>query len=300
MDIEHLRFFSYIAKYKNITNAAKHLYISQSTLSRQIMSLENELGTKLFNRDGKQLTLTKVGEALLAECGPLIDHFDAVIHTIDTINQGVSGTIRITAPTHIITLLKGTLDDLRRHYPDIQLIVESYIFNEVPSAVAFNLYNVGVTYDYSASDDDYLETTVIGQEDFAILFASQFEADTPEATLRQLANKIPFVMPIHDNPPSFKGLMALLQSYATSGPLHTYQVNNTESMISDIALGLGFGFVPSRLAEITADNKNVSMVKVPNLDTTCNVVLVYKKEGNSPATQKFIELVNQKKPLVYS
>ena len=63
MDLRVLRYFLMVAKEQSFTKAAKQLNITQPTLSRQLAALEEELGTKLFNRGGHSITLT--GEGLL-------------------------------------------------------------------------------------------------------------------------------------------------------------------------------------------------------------------------------------------
>ncbi|WP_261511987.1 LysR substrate-binding domain-containing protein [Chryseobacterium paludis] len=62
MELRQLRYFLKAKELLNFTEAANHLYISQSTLSQQIKQLEEELGTPLFNRIGKRITLTEAGK----------------------------------------------------------------------------------------------------------------------------------------------------------------------------------------------------------------------------------------------
>lgn len=61
MDTRVLKYFLTVATTNNITKAAQQLHITQPTLSRQIMDLERELGTSLFNRQRHHLQLTKAG-----------------------------------------------------------------------------------------------------------------------------------------------------------------------------------------------------------------------------------------------
>ena len=63
LDIRVLKYFLAVAQAGNMTQAAKDLHITQPTLSRQIMDLENNLGTELFVRKHKQLTLSDSGFA---------------------------------------------------------------------------------------------------------------------------------------------------------------------------------------------------------------------------------------------
>ena len=61
MEIRILKYFLTVAREQNITRAAEALHITQPTLSRQISALEEELGTRLFERSNKKITLTQEG-----------------------------------------------------------------------------------------------------------------------------------------------------------------------------------------------------------------------------------------------
>lgn len=61
MELRQIRYFLKAKELLNFTEAANHLFISQSTLSQQIKQLEDELGIPLFNRIGKRITLTEAG-----------------------------------------------------------------------------------------------------------------------------------------------------------------------------------------------------------------------------------------------
>ncbi|MEN4762625.1 LysR substrate-binding domain-containing protein [Chryseobacterium sp. C39-AII1] len=61
MELRQIRYFLKAKELLNFTEAANHLFISQSTLSQQIKQLEDELGIPLFNRIGKRISLTEAG-----------------------------------------------------------------------------------------------------------------------------------------------------------------------------------------------------------------------------------------------
>ena len=61
-----------IAKYQNITKAAEALYVGQPTLSKFLISLENDLGLKLFRRSGNKYLLTYAGERYTRQAAEII------------------------------------------------------------------------------------------------------------------------------------------------------------------------------------------------------------------------------------
>lgn len=63
MNLLALRYFCHVAETESVTASASQLYISQPALSKMILQLERELGTSLFDRNGRQLTLNRTGKA---------------------------------------------------------------------------------------------------------------------------------------------------------------------------------------------------------------------------------------------
>ena len=76
MDIRVLRYFIAAAETENITKAAELLHITQPTLSRQFMDLEEELGHKLFIRSNRKLRLTTKGQLFYTRAKDIVDLCD--------------------------------------------------------------------------------------------------------------------------------------------------------------------------------------------------------------------------------
>ena len=73
MDLRQLETFVEVCKYKSFSKAAEKLYITQPTVTSHIQNLENELGTILINRSGKNMTLTQAGSLLFKYAGDIIN-----------------------------------------------------------------------------------------------------------------------------------------------------------------------------------------------------------------------------------
>ena len=91
MDLRRLRTFVAVVELGTVSKAALHLHISQSALSRQISDLEQELRVRLFDRVGRRLVLTAIGEELLEDCRSVLGHVRSLGERAELLRRGDSG-----------------------------------------------------------------------------------------------------------------------------------------------------------------------------------------------------------------
>lgn len=110
----------------NLSQAAQLLHTSQSSLSKQIVSLENQLKTEVFTRQGKRLTgLTPIGKSLL----PHIEAIFAEIRTIENLsldfNNAQEGTLTVaTTHTQARYVLPAVVKDFLQKFPKVNLVLQ--------------------------------------------------------------------------------------------------------------------------------------------------------------------------------
>ena len=95
MTIKQLEYFSAVAKLLSFSKAAEQLYISQSALSRSIVSLEQEMNTVLFDRDRHKVTLTPSGMILMARLPKLSIELTEIIAEAQQAHVGLLGSMRL-------------------------------------------------------------------------------------------------------------------------------------------------------------------------------------------------------------
>lgn len=291
MNLETLQYFQYIAKYKNITKAAKHFYISQSTLSRQIIALEEELGAKLFERNNKQIELTEAGKVFDQDCDLFIKHMETIINNVQSANQGNSGVLRITSPGKLCQVLTDSLTLIREKYPSIKLVVESYDFNEIPCAIHYGIYNIGFTYDFAATGYEELDSIPIGSDDFSLVVPSKLFKNPTAENIPEIVKSLPLILPSYIEPPFMKLIMHELQRFAGVKKINTTYVNTTESVMLETSLGLGYGIVPTSLTKSKNDNENISYINLVDFSAKGTIVMLYKKSSGSELVNSFVDIV---------
>lgn len=291
MDIDTLKHFHYIATYKNITKAAEKFYISQSTLSRQMMALEDELKVTLFIRDNRKFELTEAGKVFLNECSLLITHIESVIiKTQDTWN-GINGSLRVVSPGNLTDNFRLSIKSFNKCHPKANLHLETYNFNEIQNAISHDLYDIGFTYDFATFENEDLEFVEIGQDDFSIIVSSDFIKNHKDDPIPYILKNLPLVLPTYTEPPFIKLMLYELSKIPSSSNKEIRYVNSTDSAMLQTAVGLAYSIVPTALTKEKINSMEVTIIPLDEFKTLGKVKMIYKKNTCSNLAKSFIEIV---------
>ena len=124
MTLTQLKHMSELAKTGSFIKSAENLFLTQPALSRSIKSLEDELGAKIFDRQGRQTTLTVFGEEIWRRSQVLLDLAKELKETNRHYKDGLSGQLKIgmgSGPGAM--LMTPLLQYIAIHYPHLHLEV---------------------------------------------------------------------------------------------------------------------------------------------------------------------------------
>lgn len=121
MELRQLKYFVKSAEYLNFSVAAKHLYITQSTLSQQIKQLEFELGFELFMRNSRHISLTEAGEEFLPYARKTIQDAEDGVQRLYDLQHVKTGTLRVGVTYSLSTVLTEGLISFMKAFPGIKL-----------------------------------------------------------------------------------------------------------------------------------------------------------------------------------
>lgn len=294
MNLETLQYFQYIAKYKNITKAAKHFFISQSTLSRQIMALESELGAQLFIRNNKNIELTDAGKVFNKDCELFIKHMQVITENVQAASQGNFGTLRITSPGELCKIFYESLILFQKKFPSVQLVVEAYDFNEIPTAIQYGVYDVGFTFDFATTTyEEGIQSIPIGTDVFSLAVSSKLFPKPSINSIPEIVKSLPLILPYYVEPPFLKGIIHELQHYTVIKNIKTNYVNTTESAMLDVSLGLGFSIIPTCVSIAKSGMENISYIKLNDNFANGTIVMLYKESMASELLNSFVDIVKE-------
>lgn len=136
MEIRQFRYVNAVAECGSITKAAARLFISQPALSNYISKLEEELGSKLFDRTTTPLTLTYAGEQYLKRAKHILMQLDDMKREFRDISNNLTGRLRVGFPSErIIYMLPLILPSFKERFPGIEVEVISGPGNHLTEAL---------------------------------------------------------------------------------------------------------------------------------------------------------------------
>lgn len=126
MEIRTLRYFLAVAREENMTRAAEYLHVTQPTLSKQIQSLEDELGKKLFARHSFRIELTEEGILLRKRAEDLVSMADKIIGEFSAMDDVTGGDIHFgLAESYQIHYLAREIKQFKELYPGLRYHISS-------------------------------------------------------------------------------------------------------------------------------------------------------------------------------
>ena len=142
-----LRYFDEVARQGSIRKAAKILNMSSTSVNRKILSIEQQLGVKLFHRNSEGVKLTSAGSIVLEHCRKTLFEFDRMSLQIEDIRDKRTGHIEImTLDSIAIGALPQILSQFSDNYPEVTYSVKTGQPEEIIKAVANEDADIGLSF----------------------------------------------------------------------------------------------------------------------------------------------------------
>ncbi|MGG3557133.1 LysR family transcriptional regulator [Peribacillus frigoritolerans] len=281
--MRHLEYFLMVSKELHFTKAAEKLGISQPTLSHQIKMLEQDVGYALFNRIGKKIELTKVGEIVQQEAWNIQNSLQSISSQIRALTKVEIGELKIAVlPGEITDLVSTLCIKFNQLYPNIKVFVQST--DQVEKAVLENQADFGIGFEFNR--DDMLMVTKLYDEEFYLI--------SNQSTGEQKAS----FSDVLDSPlilfPNIHQCRKILDKTSLEVGRQLEPIVETSSIESILKLvrnGVGRSFVSRTLYEFY-DTEDLFFQRIEKPTLTRSVYLVMKKNCFiNYAARKYINLL---------
>jgi LysR family hydrogen peroxide-inducible transcriptional activator len=246
MELHQLRYFCAVAESGSFSRAAEHSHVAQPSLSQQILKLEDELGARLFDRLGRSVRLTDVGQAFLPRARAVLRELEAAKGDVVERKDSLAGSLTVgVIPTIAPYYLPPKLSSFTREFPQARVTVVEEITPVLLDRLRASTVDVAI-----------LALPIRGHEldTFALLTERLFAALPKKHALsgrRSLVlkdlRKEPFLL-LRDGH-CFRDTAVAACSRARLNPQIIFESGQFSSILSMVSTGMGVSIVPEMAIE---------------------------------------------------
>jgi DNA-binding transcriptional LysR family regulator len=289
MELRSLRYFLAIAGEGSISGAAAYLNLTQPTLSRQLLELEEELGAKLMIRGGRKVTLTEKGRQFRNRALEIVELADRTAREFAASDESVSGEVHIGGgETEAMRLIAGVAADFRKMHPQVRYHLFSGNAEDVTERLDKGLLNFGVML-APANLENYDSQRLPIRDEWGILMRK----DSPLASLDTIRPEDLWDAPIIGSRQRLaNGELAkwIRHDFEKLNVVATY--NLIFNVIFMVEAGMGYAFCLDKLVNIANSNLCFKLLE-PRLESYWDVV--WKKyQTFSKPVEKFMSYLREK------
>ena len=168
MELRQLYYFVKVAETLNFSEAARSLFVTQSTLSQQVKQLEEEFGTALFERDSHSVSLTENGSRLLPLAQRTLQDARDCINQIKDLQEMVSGELIVGVTYSFCPMLTETVKSFIDAYPGVKLRIVSKSSEELISMLRKREVDFVLAFKPNESYDD-IESQILFDDRLSVI-----------------------------------------------------------------------------------------------------------------------------------
>ena len=278
--------FLAVAESGSFSTAAERLFLTQPAVSKRIAQLEQQLGTRLFDRVGRRIRLTEAGEALLPRARQVLLDLEDMSRAISNLTGTVSGTLRIGTSHHIgLHRLPPVLRRFSREYPDVKLDIHFIDSEEAWEAVLHGDLEMGVV-TLPPQPDPRLHSQAVWQDPLVFMAAPEHPLARLDRVTLETLTGYSAILP---SPVTFtrRIVESLFEEQALTLNI-SMSTNYLETIHMMVSIGLGWSVLPETMLDD-------SVVRL-NVDTALPVrrlgVVTHPGRSRSNAAGAFLDILN--------
>lgn len=286
MEFREARSLAVLGKVGTMARTAQEVNLTPAAVHKQLKNLECEFGVRLYEKSGRNVHLTQAAQVILPYLEELLADYDAVAAVLTEWKGAQRGFVRIGAnPAVSSFLLPGLLKDFREMWPGVTAMLEVDASAALLERIANRSLDVAICL-WNDADRQFGKSHACWEFDVVTVAAARSGA--AYTCLADLA-AVPFI-----SLPPGTVLTSRIDGYLSGcgfQPSEVIVVNNSHTMISLIAAGLGFGLLPiwAVAADVEAGRLAVIPTTAPPL--TGKLDLISARTGYiPPPVRAFIEL----------
>jgi len=281
LELRHLRYFAAVARELSFSRAAEQLHIAQPPLSRQIRSLEDELGAELIDRSSRPLRLTPAGRFFQVQAQQLLDRMAEVQAATARIAGGGRTWFGLG---FVPSTLYGALPEVIRRFREAQPAVELSLFEmtTVQQLEALKAGRIDVGFGRLQVDDDQIIGELVREEPVvAALPVNHRLARHKSLSLAKLVSEPLLLYPAKPRPSYADQVLEMFHSRGLK-PTIALETNEVQTAIGLVVAGIGYALVPQSVQAL--DRAGVLYLPLTDERVTTPIIMNRRRDDDSELT----------------
>lgn len=242
MTITQLKYVLAVAEYKNFTIASEHCFVTQPTLSMQIQKLEDELDTKIFNRNKKPIQLTEIGIKIIEQAKIIVDESNRITDIVEQQKGYIGGDFKLgIIPTIMPTLLPLFLKTFIKKYPKINLKIEELTTEEIVKKLTDGHIDVAIA--ATPLENENIKERVLYYEPFVGFVPSEHRLFN-NSTLEEEDLNIEDILLLEDGHCFKESILNLCRTFGQNNQHFQLHSGSFDTLIKLSKEGLGMTLLP--------------------------------------------------------
>ncbi len=293
MELRQLRYFVAIAEELHFGRAARRLSLSQPPLSLSMRQLEDELGTKLLERDSRHVALTPAGEVFLEDVRRLLGQFDDATDLARRVADGATGRLRIGLSASMLYRgLPRLVKAYRNAYPKVVLTLVE--LNSAEQIEALSMDRIEVGFVNAPHVPDGLEGLLVAEEPFVACLPDRHRlAGRRQLDLRALAEE-PFVLFARSVSPLYYEHIIALCIGAGFRPRVQFEARHWLSVVALVVKRMGVAVVPKAIG--ASGMRGVQFVRLRPSPILSTSWCIWNPRRKTPPRERFLEMYRKNFP----
>ncbi|MBS0466783.1 MAG: LysR family transcriptional regulator [Proteobacteria bacterium] len=292
MELRQLRHFAAVARQGSISAAAQAVHIAQPALTRQMQALEDELGTLLFERSKRGVTLTDAGRQLLIDADKVLEETAAAAQRAQRAGRGEIGHLSIALPVRqgLLPTIAEVLKKYRQQIPGVGITLHHLLSEVQLSQLLDGRLDAGFML-FRPLDDPLLQGLPVSSDRMLLAYPTEWrwpKGKKPKV-LKDLQN-LDFIWLPRSAAPTWHD--RLIHCFFDAGFIPRTIVHgvDTGSMLTLVAAGMGCTVVPEGARRGAPDT--VAFMTLSDLTLRQDWELVWRRDRCSSVLQRFIDVVS--------
>jgi DNA-binding transcriptional LysR family regulator len=296
MNLIQIRYFVSVADNMSFTQAAKKLYISQPSISKQVAALEDELGIKLFRRTGKAPQLTSAGELLYHDFKLLMNNIELLIQRAHDIGSSTVGQLKIgiTRDMDIPKVTGSALLNFSNAWPNIKIEFVTGLGEDLKQLCIDDKLDCMFMLSYKAEElSGYtpLDSLTIYQAPVRMIYRKDFFPDGRTPTVSDL-NSQTFII-IAESEKNVEMAPSALTQIVNVGitPRNIIWADSVDSLLLNVHCRFGIGII-GPTARLT-NSEELACINLPNAKELVGITLCWKTTNKNKALLSFVDYMRK-------